>query len=217
MLKLLVIRHGETISNAEQRFSGHQDVNLTEKGILQAEQLAYRLRDCQIDAIYASDLKRAIHTAKIIIGNRNIPFYKEPHFREISFGDWEGLKWDEINAEKEEGNSDNWWNQPDSPLPGGESLRDLRKRIVIALKKVIREQDEEDKYKTVAIVCHGGVSRMIIGIALDVPMEKVWNIRQQSTALNIIRYDKKGGFFIDSVNDIAHLELLQKKEGSIEK
>jgi len=165
MLKFLVIRHGETQSNAEKRFSGHQDVDLTEKGIWQAEQLSYRLKDDHIDAIYSSDLKRAIHTAKIILRNRDLSLYIEPYFREISFGDWEGLKYEELDAENGERPSTGWWNQPDSPLPGGESILDLRKRVMAGLEKVIADNDEDDKYKTIAIICHGGVTRLIVGIA----------------------------------------------------
>lgn len=217
MLEFLVIRHGETVSNAEQRFSGHLDVDLTDKGIWQAGQLFHQLKDCPIDAVYCSDLKRAIHTAEIVMGSRNIPFYIDPQFREIHFGDWEGLKWEEINSGQEEGNSNHWWSQPDEPFPGGESLSDLKQRVKIALEKVIKEQLQEDKDKTVAIICHGGVSRMIIGIALDIPMKKVWHIRQQSTALNIVKYDQKSGFFVDSVNDISHLKIQEKKEAAVEK
>jgi len=217
MLKFLVIRHGETVSNAEKRFSGHQDVDLTEKGIWQAGRLSNRLKDEHIDIAFSSDLKRAIHTAKIVIGNRNLPLITEPYFREISFGHWEGLKWEEIDTENEKGGSIDWWKQPDLPIPGGESLYDLKKRITTGLKKVIAEYDKQDKQKTIAIVCHGGVSKMIVGIALDIPVKKVWHIRQQSTALNIIKYDKKGGFFIDSVNDIAHLTLTPRSEKFIEK
>lgn len=217
MLKFFVIRHGETVSNAEKRFSGHQDVNLTEKGIWQAEQLSRRLKDEHIDVAFSSDLKRAIHTAKIVLGNHNLPIIIEPYFREIHFGDWEGLKWEEIDTENGKESSTGWWNQPDLPIPGGESLCDLRKRIMTGLKKVIAEHDEEDRCKTIAIVSHGGVSKMIVGIALDVPVRKVWHIRQQSTALNVIKYDKKGGFFIDSVNDIAHLTFMQRKGEWIEK
>jgi len=217
MLKFLVIRHGETTSNAEKRFSGHQDVDLTEKGIWQAEQLSYYLKDEQIDAIYSSDLKRAIHTAKIVIGNRELPLCVEPHFREIHFGDWEGVRFEELDAENGEGHSSSWWKQPESPLPGGESVIDLRKRVKVGLEKVIKEHNQEDQCKTVAIVCHGGVSRIIIGIALDIPIKKIWYIKQYSTALNVIMYYQKSVYFVESINDITHLKRNDKKEEIVEK
>ena len=217
MLKLLVIRHGQTQSNVERRFSGHQDVELTQEGVWQAQQLSYRLKDEQIDFAYSSDLKRAIHTAKIILRERNIPLSVDPNFREIHFGDWEGLKLEEFDSDIEKGDSPGWWNQPDSPLSGGESVLDLRKRVKNALEKVITKHDQEDKCQTAVIVCHGGVTRMIIGLVLNIPVEKIWHIRQQSTALNVIRYDKRMGFHVSSVNDIGHLTIMEKKEEIVEK
>ncbi|MFA7574329.1 MAG: histidine phosphatase family protein [Arcobacteraceae bacterium] len=216
MLKFLIVRHGETVSNAEKRFSGHQDVRLTEKGIWQAEQLSCRLKEETIDIAYSSDLQRAIHTAKIILGDRDIPLLKEPLFKEIHFGNWEGLKWEEIDDEKEEKKYGDWWKKPDLALPEGESLLDLKKRVQIGLDKLIQKHYEEDKKKTIAIVCHGGVAKTIIGIALDIPLHKVWHIRQQSTALNVLLYVKDVGFYVGSVNDIAHLTLLKEKGEQID-
>jgi alpha-ribazole phosphatase/probable phosphoglycerate mutase len=217
MIKFLVIRHGETVSNAEKRFSGHQDVRLTEKGIWQASQLSYRLKDEIIDVAYSSDLKRAIHTAKIVLGDRDIPILKEPLFKEINFGSWEGLKWKEIVDENGEREYGNWWKEPDITLPKGESLLDLKKRVQTGLDRVIQKYYEEEKKKTIAIVCHGGVAKVIVGLALDVPANKVWHIRQQSTALNVLIYIKDVGFYVGSVNDIAHLTLLKEKEEQLEK
>jgi broad specificity phosphatase PhoE len=217
MLRFLVIRHGETISNAEKRFSGHQDVKLTEKGIWQAEQLSNRLKGEIIDFAYSSDLKRAIHTAKIVLQDHDIPLLKEPLFKEINFGNWEGLKWDEIGNKNEERQYNNWWKQPDLALPRGESLLDLKKRVQIGLNRVIQKHYEEDNDKTIAIFCHGGVAKIIVGLALDIPINNVWHIRQESTALNILIYIKDIGFYLNSVNDIGHLTIMQKKEEAVEK
>ncbi|MDD3655459.1 MAG: histidine phosphatase family protein [Atribacterota bacterium] len=206
MLKILIIRHGETFSNAEKRFSGHQDVDLTEKGIWQAEQLAERLAEFPIKAIYSSDLKRAIHTASIINKRHQLNLSTEPLFREICFGEWEGLRFEEINTENNKGNCPHWWHEPCQPLPGGESISDLQRRVLDGLEKIIDEHDHDEQYNTVAIVCHGGVARIIISIALDIPLEKIWYIKQYSTALNIIFYQKHNIYFVESINDISHLK-----------
>ncbi len=216
MLRFLVIRHGETISNAENRFSGHQDVGLTEKGVWQAEQLSHRLKEEQIDVAYSSDLKRAIHTAKIILQNHELALKTEPLFKELSFGDWEGLQYKELNFDKGEQLME-WWNHPDLPLPGGESTFDLRERVINGLNQLIERHYEEEQKKTIAIICHGGVSRIIIGIALDIPIKKIWHIKQYSTALNVIRYYQKSGYFVESINDVNHLKINQKKEEALEK
>ena len=216
MLRFLVIRHGETFSNAENRFSGHQDVGLTEKGIWQAEQLSHRLKDYQVDFAYSSDLKRAIHTARIILQNHDLSLKNESLFKELNFGEWEGLRYKEIDFDEEERLME-WWNYPDLPFPGGESTLELKKRVMNGLNKLIEKHYEESKKKTIAIICHGGVSRIIIGIALDIPMEKIWHIKQYSTALNVIKYYQKSGFFVESVNDINHLKTKEKKEEPLEK
>jgi len=216
MLRFLVIRHGETFSNAENKFSGHQDVDLNEKGLWQAEQLAKRLKDEQIDFAYSSDLKRAICTARIALKHHNITVKTEPLFREMSFGEWEGLNVNELDFDEDERLME-WWKYPDLSMPGGESTSELKERVLTGLNRIIKEYNEEDKKKTVVIVCHGGVARIIIAIALDIPTEKVWHIRQHSTALNIIKYYKKNGYYVETVNDINHLRANKREEEFIEK
>ena len=71
-IKLILIRHAESDSNVQKRFCGFKDVNLTKKGIWQAERLLYRLKGVEIDEVYCSDLKRAQHTAEIIFKDRGI-------------------------------------------------------------------------------------------------------------------------------------------------
>ena len=210
MLKFLIIRHGETFSNAEERFSGQQDVGLTEKGIWQAEQLANRLQAFPIQAIYSSDLKRSIHTASIIASKHSLTLQIEPLFREICFGEWEGLRWEEIDPENSKEQFRDWWRQPYRPFPGGESISDLKRRVKCGLKKIIAEYDNDEQgntINTIAIVCHGGVTRIIISIALDIPLEKIWYIKQYSTALNIIIYHNPNIFWVESINDINHLQV----------
>jgi len=216
MLRILVIRHGETFSNAENRFSGHQDVDLNEKGIWQAEQLANRLKDEQIDFAYSSDLKRATCTAKIGLKYHNIEVKTEPLFREMSFGKWEGLNVNELDFDEDERLME-WWKYPDLSMPGGESTSELKERVLTGLNRIIKEHNEKDKEKTVVIVCHGGVARIILAIALDIPTGKVWHIRQFSTALNVIKFFTKNGYYVETVNDINHLRVSKKKEKVIEK
>lgn len=206
MLKILIIRHGETFSNAQRRFSGHQDVDLTKKGIWQAEKLAARLANLPIKAIFSSDLKRSIHTATIINQSHKLNLHIEPLFREISFGKWEGLRFEEIETENNKENYQYWWSEPSKPLPGGESVLEMKKRVLSGLEKIISQYDLDDECNTIALVCHGGVARIIIGIALDIPLEKIWYIKQYSTALNIIYFQKPDIYFVETINDIGHIK-----------
>ena len=211
MIKLLLIRHGETFSNAEKRYAGHHDIGLTEKGIWQAEQLAERLQHQHIKAIYSSDLERAIHTATIINKKHQLDLKIEPLLREIHFGEWEGLCFDEIKNNHE--NHDYWMCETHLPLPGGESMSAFKKRVLSGLDKIIAEHDNDEESETIAIVCHGGVTRIIIGNALNIPLDKLWFIKQDSTTLNILHYYKEDIYFVETINDITHLNA--KEEGSV--
>ncbi|HER23704.1 MAG TPA: histidine phosphatase family protein [Candidatus Atribacteria bacterium] len=205
-IKLLLIRHGESYGNAQKKFSGSQDVILTEKGIWQAERLAYRLKGLPIDAVYCSDLKRAVHTANIIFGNRNINIIINPNLREMNFGIWEGKTFEEIEL-KEGAKFTSWMENPDerSIIPQGESLALLNKRIMTEVNRILQEHKDENNDKTIAIVCHGGAIRTILCNALNIELKNLWYIKQKSTALNIIDYyDSRG--FVSLINDTSHLE-----------
>lgn len=207
MLKLLIMRHAESSSNVENLFSGHQDVELTKKGIWQAEQLAERLAETKIDVIYSSDLKRAISTANIINKKHQLTLNVEPLFKEIHFGDWEGMCYEEVYAYSDYENYRNWWRQPHIALPGGESIAEVNQRVTKGLKKLITNHGNSDgQGKTVAIVCHGGVAKIMIGIALDIPLERIWYISQHSAALNIIIYENQDSYYVEKVNDTSHLD-----------
>lgn len=216
-IKLLLIRHGESYSNVQKKFSGFQDVDLTKKGIWQAERLAYRLKKVSVDAVYCSDLKRAIYTADIVFGNRDMDMLINPNLREMNFGIWEGMTFEEIKL-KEGTKFTSWLENPDekSIIPQGESLAILNERVMTEVNRILQEHKNEEKDKTVAIVCHGGTIRIILCNALNLELKNLWFIKQKSTALNIIDYyDNRG--FISLLNDTSHLEdwwesgLIQEK------
>ena len=205
-IKLLLIRHGESDGNAQRKFSGFQDVDLTEKGIWQAKRLARRLEGVPVDTVYCSDLKRARHTAEIIFGDRGKDIVVSPNLREINFGIWEGLTFEEIKL-KEGAKFTSWMENPDekSIIPQGESLAILNDRVMTEVNRILEEHKNEEKDKTIAIVCHGGAIRIILCNALNLELKNLWFIKQNSTALNIIDYyDNRG--FISLLNDTSHLE-----------
>jgi len=205
-IKLILIRHGESDGNAQRKFSGFQDVNLTEKGIWQAKRLARRLEGVQVNAVYCSDLKRARHTAEIIFGDRGKDIVVSPNLREISFGIWEGMTFEEIKL-REGVKFTSWMENPDEKtiIPQGESLAILNERVMTEVNRILQEHKNEEKDKTIAIVCHGGAIRIILCNALNLELKNLWYIKQKSTALNIIDYyDNRG--FISLLNDTSHLE-----------
>ena len=205
-IKLILIRHGESDGNAQRKFSGFQDVDLTEKGIWQAKRLARRLEEEKVNAVYCSDLKRARHTAEIIFGDRGKDIVVSPNLREINFGIWEGMTFEEIKL-KEGAKFTSWMENPDEKtiIPQGESLAILNERVMTEVNRILQEHKNEEKDKTIAIICHGGAIRIILCNVLNLELKNLWFIKQNSTALNIIDYyDNRG--FISLLNDTSHLE-----------
>ncbi len=204
-IKLILIRHGESDGNAQRKFSGFQDVDLTEKGIWQAKRLARRLERVQVNAVYCSDLKRARHTAEIIFGDRGKDIVVSPNLREINFGAWEGYTFEEVKSKFGYGDEFNHLMEnikPEAAIPQGESLND---RVMAELNNLLKKHEKTDKDKTIALVCHGGTIRVILSNALNIGLKNMWNIEQYSTALNIINYyDHKA--FVALINDTSHLE-----------
>ena len=97
MTRLILIRHGFSMANAEDRFAGYSDFPLSDIGHEQARLAAeYLFANEKIDKIYASDLLRAYHTAPPTAEKFGLPVIKEPRLREIYAGRWEGMKFEEI-------------------------------------------------------------------------------------------------------------------------
>ncbi|MGZ4411320.1 MAG: histidine phosphatase family protein, partial [Gaiellaceae bacterium] len=88
---MLLARHGETDWNAERRFQGHADPQLNERGVEQARELARTLADVPLDAVYASDLRRASETARIAVESRRLRVHELRELREVDVGEWSGL------------------------------------------------------------------------------------------------------------------------------
>ena len=93
---ILLARHGETDWNAVGRWQGHTDRPLTELGRRQAAELAERLADVELDAVYSSDLLRAVETAEPVAKRLGLPLQTLPELREVDVGTWAGLTRDEV-------------------------------------------------------------------------------------------------------------------------
>lgn len=153
-MKLILVRHGETVLNAKNVAQGWMDDHLNENGRRQAEQVSARLKSLKISAIYSSDLKRARETAEIIAKPHGLKVVQLKALREQNFGKAEGVNRDEINKR-----FDNFLEKrktdPDLAPPSGESFRQLMKRIKKALDAIYQKHTEG----TVVVVTHGGSKR----------------------------------------------------------
>lgn len=201
MTRLILVRHGVTVWNHDLRYQGQTDVALAEEGYRQARLLTARLEKEKIDAIYASDLSRALETAKIVAAARSLPVQAMPELREISFGAWEGLTHQEIE-ERYPDLMQVWASTPSRCcIPGGESFAQVRERAYGAVLKLVARHDNE----SILVVSHGAANRMIISGILGLEIDRSWQIRQDNTAVNIIDfYDGVG--IVRLLNDIRHLD-----------
>jgi len=201
LTKVIFIRHGQTEWNVTGRYQGQSDVKLTEEGKKQAEKLADNFPVAKVDAIYASDLCRAMVTAETIAKKFGLKVQAEPAFRELSFGDWEGLTYQQIVENWEEAMA-NFLQHPDiMEIPGGESFPAVQQRAMKRLNELIEKHDGQ----TIVVVAHGAVLRTMLTAALHMPLQYLWSIRQFNTAVNIVRYDADANPTVELLNSTAHL------------
>lgn len=182
---IYLIRHGQVRGYEKFPVYGHTDVDLTETGILQLQQMSERLRLVEIQAIYSSDLNRSVMGARQIAQHHDVPLYALPELRESYFGDWEGLTLEEIRTNYPEELEKRQTNLVDfQPPGGGESLADFSDKITNCFSRIL----EKHNGGNIAIIAHGGVNRVILCNALGMNLSRMFNIHQEYGCLNIIDY-----------------------------
>lgn len=157
MTQLYLVRHGETDWHAEGRYQGQANPGLNELGKEQAVRLADALKGISFDVAYTSDLERTKETADVI-GAGELWIFPDQRWRELSFGEWEGKRFEEI-AENDSERMRQWVQDPTaSPPPGGESMRDLSARVQQAAKEVCLAYPDGN----VLIITHAGPIRCLV-------------------------------------------------------
>jgi broad specificity phosphatase PhoE len=201
MSKIYLIRHGETEWNKEGRSQGcSNDIPLSEVGIKQADAIADRLKNENIDLFFSSSLRRAYQTAKTIAFYHNNEVIMHKEFMEISFGAWEGLKFDEIK-EKYIDVYKIWRDTPHiAKVPGAESILEIRERSMTKLMEILNAE----KDKNILVVSHGITIKVLIASIMGIDLANLHKIRQDNTALNIFEY-KNNNFYTHLVNDTCHI------------
>lgn len=199
-MRLHLIRHGQTDWNLNHRFQGQSDSPLNETGMEQAQKIARRLSKVSIDAIYSSDLTRAIQTAEQIASHHNLNLHTDSRWREQSFGEWEGLNFAEMQSAALD-LLEAWRVDPlHNPPPQGETLTQLAKRVEAALNDIKARHVEQN----VLLVTHGGVLMTLACIALGVDLKKYWQFSFSSASLSEIAFYEEGAI-VNLLNDTSHL------------
>lgn len=201
MTEIIIIRHGETEWNQTGRFQGHSDVPLSETGRAQAEALGRNLALDHVDAIYASDLTRAIETAAPLAARFGLTVTPDPLLRELNFGAWEGRSFSDVNAENPNAMKQ-FYNDPEyADIPDSEPFPDFQKRVAGR----VREIAELHRGKRIVIVSHGASIRILLADILAMPIRSIWHISQLNTAVNKIRFEDDGFAIVTLMNDTSHL------------
>lgn len=202
MIKLYLVRHGETDGNVQQWYQGSTDVPLNEKGRGQARCLSRFWQDVHIDGIYSSTLSRAKETADIIAEPHHLKVVPDAALREVSFGEWESHTYREI-AEKWPGEIEAFYASGGTMRArGGESFQDVTDRIVPRTKEILSQHHDGD---TVVIVSHGASIRCLLFGLLGLELGRIWCFQQYNTAFSVIEYygDKN---VMTLLNCTQHLE-----------
>ncbi len=185
MIKLYLVRHGETDGNVQQWYQGSTDVPLNARGIAQANCLSQFLKSVHFDGIYSSTLQRARKTAEIVAKPHGLAVQSYDALREINFGVWEGHTYQEI-TEKWPGEIEAFYDS-DGTLPahGGESFLEVEQRITAKTKEILSHHKDGD---TVLIASHGASIRCLLFGLLGLDLRRIWCFQQYNTAFNIIEY-----------------------------
>jgi len=200
-VKLFLIRHGQTSWNVEGRYQGSCDIELNSTGIRQAELASKYFSRVKFSNIYSSPLKRTMETAIIINGRAEEGIMTRDGLKEVDFGKWEGLKFDQINKDYHE-DYQKWMEDPYNNHPtGGESFKELTLRTTSVIDSIVAENEDDS---SAAIITHGGVILSLLVYWLQIPLPRWKSIIQRQGAINIVVIDK--GFpYISAINYTGHL------------
>ncbi len=206
--RLLLARHGQTGYNGERRFTGWADPPLTRRGEAEARALGRRLRDQRIDAVYASDLRRAIDTATLASGGRNgVDVIADPALREANFGEWQGLTFDEARTRDPQAAAALLARSIDFCAPSGETIPEVHARVTVLVSR-LHQQHEAG---SVLVVASGGPLQILIADLFGMPIEAHWRLAVSNCALTIVNF-VQGEPILTVLNDRSHLERFRRRD-----
>lgn len=203
MTRIIMIRHGQSLANAQRRFAGHSDFDLSELGKKQAEAAAqYLCKKEKVDVIYASDLLRAHNTALPFSKVYSLPINDTEELREIFAGEWEGLTTDELFEIY--GDDFRVWRGDFSKArcTGGESVAELYDRIVPSVMRLAEQNDG----KCILLATHATPVRAIEANARGLGREGIGDISfVKNSSINIFEYEN-GVITPVATNLVEHLD-----------
>ena len=204
MTEIYLIRHTEAEGNLFRAMQGHWDGDVTALGLREIDALAERFRGVKIDALYSSDLKRAMLTAGAISRTHPLALQTVRDLREINVGPWETRFFGDVAREDPERMALFLRDPERFSLPGAETYGEVRRRAVAALRRIAEENDG----RTIAVVSHGVTIRCLLSHMLQKPLGDPELPICRNTGVCHVYYED-GAFRVESVDDCTHLEALE--------
>ncbi|ASC70761.1 histidine phosphatase family protein [Halomicronema hongdechloris C2206] len=210
--RLLLVRHGETEWNRQQRFQGQIDVPLNETGRRQGQQVAQFLRALTLDAAYSSPMARPQETAELILAHHpQLSLQLVEDLKEISHGEWEGKYEAEIEAGYP-GMLQQWQQAPDTvQMPAGENLQQVWQRAISAWKQIVAAHSGGDRVQTVMVVAHDAINKAILCHVVGWGPEAFWRFKQGNGAVSVIDYPNG----VDSSPVLSAVNITRHLSGSV--
>lgn len=181
---LWLIRHAEVEERYHTIFGGRIDMGLSKRGYEQAAALAKYLHAHQFAGFYASPMKRVQETLAPLLACAETKVTIDSDLREVDFGDWTGLSWDEVRV-RYGISAFEWLSKLECKgIANAECAADLRARLEPCLNRMLQAHAGQ----TIAILCHGGVIRMLLSILLKWPFPVFAPVEIDYTSITQVRY-----------------------------
>jgi len=201
LVKVILVRHGETEWNRLRRIQGgNSDTQLNQRGQQQAESLALRLKQEEIQAIYSSPLQRAQDTARAIAGYHQLPVGVEPSLKEIEVGELEGVSIAEVGKHLSQLLIRHSQGEELPKIPGGESLTEVQQRVWGTIQRLVSRHGDG----VLVVVSHYFSILTAVCSVLDLPLFQIDRLRLNSGSISILTFDEQATR-LTLFNDTCHL------------
>ena len=201
-MKIILVRHGTTRGLLEKRFQGKMDFPLTCQGLREAQLLAEKLKEFKLHRIYSSPLRRALDTAAPIAERQGLPVITLSFLREFGWGVLEGRSWNDIRSEFPSLYRALKKNFSDTPVPGRESYRHFRGRVLSTQRFLVKTTPAEG---TSLLVSHGRFINAFLVIFFGLSFGNSWPFPVSPASVSIVEREQSGNRRLLLFNDTDHL------------
>jgi phosphoserine phosphatase len=202
--RVVLVRHGHVEGITPPRFRGQIDLALTACGLRQAKTLRDYL-SCRIrpTTVYTSPLDRCVRTGQILADPYTLATRQLAAFTDIHYGIWQGRSFEEVQSD-DPSRFASWQLTPHlTAIPGGERLSEVAARVAGVMRMILAQHPGE----TVVLVGHDSVNRVLLLLALELPLSRFWHLKQNPCAISMLSHDDTRGWVMQCMNETAHLTV----------